>query len=68
VITPKKWYTSKILWAAVVTMLLGIVPLVLDFFKAVPLFSFPMVSAALTLLSGILTLVWRLFFTNQPIL
>jgi hypothetical protein len=68
VITPKKWYTSKILWAAVVTMLLGIVPLVLDFNNSVPLVSIPFLSALLTLVSGILTLVWRLFFTNQPIL
>jgi hypothetical protein len=63
----KPWYRSKILWAAVVTMLLGFVPLLLDFFKALPLFSVPVITAFLTLISGILTLIWRVFFTDQVI-
>jgi hypothetical protein len=66
-ITIKKWYQSKILWAAIVTILLGVVPLVLEFIKAVAPSSLTTAAAVFTLISGVLTLIWRVFFTNQPI-
>jgi hypothetical protein len=61
----KKWYQSKILWAAVVTMLVGCVPLAYEFLKVVMPTYLVLISAATTLVSGLLTLVWRVFFTNQ---
>jgi ABC-type thiamin/hydroxymethylpyrimidine transport system permease subunit len=64
----KKWYASKIVWASLITILLGMIPLVADLLKIVLPQSLEIVTAILTFASGILTLVWRLFFTVQPIL
>jgi hypothetical protein len=64
---PKKWYTSKILWVAVVMIILGAIPLVADLLKVVMPQSLEVATAILTFISGILTLVFRVLFTNQPI-
>jgi xanthine/uracil permease len=63
----KKWYESKILWAAVVTILLGLVPLLADLFKVIIPQSIEVATAVLTFISGFLTLIFRVLFTNQPI-
>lgn len=63
----KKWYQSKILWASVVVMLTGIIPLAFEFLKVVMPGYLVILSAAVTLVSGLLTLVWRVFFTDQVI-
>jgi hypothetical protein len=53
----KKWYQSKIFWAALVAILLGIVPLFLEFFKVVmPNYEVTIVAVA-TLINGILTML-----------
>ena len=61
------FYQSKIFWAALVTILLGSIPLVSDLFKVVMPQSLQLVTAILTFISGILTMIWRLFFTTQAI-
>ena len=63
----KKWYQSKIFWASVVTILIGIVPLGLEFARTIAPNSVTTIAAVATLVSGALTLVWRVFFTDQPI-
>ncbi len=64
----KKWYLSKIVWASLITVLLGVIPLVADLLKVVMPQALEQVTAFLTFASGLLTLTWRLFFTSQPIL
>ncbi len=49
------------------TISLGAIPLVADLLKVVIPQNLEVVTAILTFISGILTLVWRLFFTNQEI-
>jgi hypothetical protein len=63
----KKWYTSKILWAAVVTIVLGAIPLIADLLRIVMPQSLEVATAIMTFVSGICTLVFRVLFTNQPL-
>jgi hypothetical protein len=62
-----KFWQSKIFWAALVTILLGTIPLVADLLKVVIPQNLEVVTSILTFISGVLTLVWRLFFTSQVI-
>ncbi len=66
-VTSKKWYASKIFWASFVTILIGLVPLLLEFFRTVMPTSMTTIAAVLALISGVLTMIWRLFFTDQAI-
>jgi hypothetical protein len=65
--TTIKFYQSKIFWAAMLTIFLGAIPLLADFLKIVMPQSLEVVTAILTFVSGLLTLVFRVFFTNQVI-
>jgi len=64
---PKKWYQSKILWSAVVTILLGAVPLILDLLQVIAPETLSVVTALLTCISGMAILVFRVLFTNRPL-
>jgi hypothetical protein len=63
----KPWYRSKILWMAVLTIALGLIPLLMDLFKIIIPQSFELATAILTFISGALTLIFRVMFTNQPV-
>jgi hypothetical protein len=59
----KPWYQSKILWASVITFLIGVMGLVGEFLQKADYSPF----AITLLLSGVLTFVFRVWFTDQPI-
>jgi hypothetical protein len=63
----KPWYKSKILWAALFTIVLGLIPLLLDLFKIIIPQSIELATAILTFISGALTLIFRVLFTNQAV-
>jgi hypothetical protein len=63
----KPWYKSKILWMALLTIALGVIPLLLDLFKVIMPQAVELWTAVLTFVSGALTLIFRVFFTNQPV-
>ena len=59
----KKWYQSKMVWLGIITTLIGALSLVSD------LLNKPTVSPQdiILLLSGILGIVLRVWFTTQPV-
>lgn len=54
----KKWWTSKLVWLGVIEVGKGIV----DF-----IFALPPDTAIFTIIMGILTIISRVLWTNQPI-
>ena len=59
----KPWYQSKLVWAGVITAILSILPLVQAYLASGQYDP----SAIVGLVSGILTVVLRVGFTDQPI-
>ena len=59
----KPWYTSKLIWLGVVTTLVGSLDLVARLLQQVQVTP----SDIVLLASGILTVVLRVWFTEQPI-
>ena len=62
-----KWWQSKVTWAGIVTTLLGILPVLAVFLKLIePVWAIT-IDGALVMLTGVLTVIWRVWFTSQPI-
>jgi len=59
----KKWYQSKLVWLGILQTLIGSLGLVAELLQKAVIQPFDLVF----LFSGILTIVIRVFFTNQPI-
>ena len=59
----KAWYESKILWASVITFLIGALGLVGEFLQKADFSPY-----AFTLLaSGVLTFIFRVWFTDKAV-
>jgi hypothetical protein len=63
----KKWYQSKVVWLGVLTTLLGVFPLINEYVKVIAPAALITVEASLTLIAGIVTVILRIWFTDQPI-
>jgi SNF family Na+-dependent transporter len=59
----KKWYTSKILWSGVIVTLIGALQFVEQWLETATY----SVSDFVILATGILTVVFRVWFTDTPI-
>jgi len=64
---PIKWYQSKIVWAGIVVTILGILPIVNIFVKVIAPTASIVIDAVGALIAGILTVIWRIWFTTQEI-
>jgi hypothetical protein len=58
----KPWYTSKLVWIGVATVLLGVIPLVQEMISKGPID----VNSVLTVISGAIVVILRVW-TNTPI-
>jgi hypothetical protein len=63
----KSFWSSKINWGGMVTVLLGIIPIIATFVKLIAPNSAIIVDGAATMVVGVLIVIWRTFYTNQPI-
>lgn len=59
----KAWYTSKVFWLGVITTLLGIIPILTELAAQTAITP----AAAGTAATGILIVVVRVWFTNEPV-
>jgi len=59
----KKWYLSKIVWAGILTVLIGAIPLVTEFLEA-GVYS---PAAIGTVVTGVLVVIFRVWFTTEGI-
>jgi heme A synthase len=63
-VTSKSWFLSKIFWAGVITTILGILPVIQTWLNNPQ----PMtIDNWLTMAAGVLTVIFRLWFTNQTL-
>jgi hypothetical protein len=58
---------SKIVWAGLLSTLLAVLPIIAVFLKAVVPQWAVITDEALAMVTGILTVVWRIWFTNTTI-
>lgn len=65
----KPWYQSKTIWTAVVIIAMSILPLITPFVQALQnnKDAVGITSAVVTLIGGILAVIWRVFFTDTTI-
>lgn len=63
----KKFWKSKLFWVGLFTTFLGIIPLFNQFVQVVAPDKIVLVDAIGVLVAGIITIVLRIWFTDQPI-
>jgi len=63
----KIWSKSKIVWAGVLITFLGIIPLIATFVKVIEPQWAIIINSALVMVIGILTVVFRIWFTDSII-
>ena len=67
-VTPTKpWYASKVVWMGVITTLLGVLPLVNVYANVVAPQTVTIVAGTGALISGILTVILRVWFTDTAV-
>ena len=62
-----KWYQSKVTWTGIVITILGGLPLVNVFVRLVAPTAATIIDAAFVMVAGVLTVIWRVWFTNTTI-
>jgi len=69
VTTTIAWYQSKIVWAGIVSTLLGAFPVVQSALPQlmVAANSVDLVTGIFAVITGVLTVVWRIWFTTNTI-
>jgi antibiotic biosynthesis monooxygenase (ABM) superfamily enzyme len=63
----KPWYQSKLVWTGVLTTILGIAPLVATYVKLISPGAAMIADATVVLVSGIVTVILRVWFTDTAI-
>jgi hypothetical protein len=63
----KKWYESKLVWLGIFTTMLGVLPVVFDFVKGVQPDLASILDSLFVMISGIVAVVIRIWFTDKPI-
>ena len=65
----KPWYKSKTIWTMIVLIIMGILPMVTPFVQALQRSqtAVDITAAVVTLLGGILTIIWRVSGTPTTI-
>jgi hypothetical protein len=63
----KPWYESKTVWFNVITMLLGIIPIVGAFVKLIEPQTAVVIDGVLAMVAGIGNVILRVWFTTEPI-
>lgn len=63
----KKWYESKMAWLGIITTVLGVLPLIGVYVEAVAPEVAAVAGATIALISGVLTVVLRVWFTDTAI-
>lgn len=59
----KSWFTSKVVWLGIITTLLGVIPIVTELASQTALTPTAVGTAA----TGILIVIMRIWFTDQPV-
>jgi hypothetical protein len=64
-VTKKPWYTSRTVWIGIVTMLVGTIPLVVEFVKTAAPDAASVVTSVGGLILGVLQIVRRIYLDGE---